>query len=51
MNAAEQLIRRSEELAQDAPIGPRWEYVNPQGVLFHARSGDVIAILQLAARS
>jgi hypothetical protein len=50
MNAATQLIRRAEELAAGTPIGPRYEYVNPQGVMFHARSGDVVAILKLAER-
>lgn len=30
-------------------IGPIWEYVNPQGVRFTARTADTIAILRIAA--
>lgn len=46
-----ELIRIAEERASSGtPIGPRWEYVNPQGVMFHGRSGDVVAILMMASR-
>ncbi len=31
------------------PIGPRWEYVNPQGCRFFAFSGADVAILRRAA--
>jgi hypothetical protein len=33
------------------PIGPHWQYVNPQGATFTAFSGNVVRILQLAAKS